>query len=232
MTTYQVSSIETTYTFRAYDPQLPIVPEAGLRTVKCLYKETKDKVTGKVKKAGENAYIKIPTAHVSVEVVKKELEVLAPYFVAYLQAEEDKIIKEAHKTGSIGFGNSFFGLGKIVEFIEAETQGARLNSEAIVNWFEEEVEELLVVAFAKKLGIDATKPTDAELAKLQAIAGAYKSKFGSLASGKTHYRKEEAELMQKALEVTGAKNGLLGGKFWNRLEGMKVATNDDLLLAL
>lgn len=228
----ETTKVETTYTFRAYDPQLPIVPEAGLRTVKCLYKETKDKVTGKTKKAGENAYIKIPTAHISADVVKKELETLTPYFVAYLQAEEDKIIKEAHKTGSIGFGDSYFSLAKIVEFIEAETQGARLNSEAIVNWFEEEVEELLVVAFAEKLGINAAQPTDAELSKLQAIAGAYKSKFGSLASGKTHYRKEEAELMQKALEVTGAKNGLLGSKFWTRLEGMKTATNDDLLLAL
>lgn len=223
---------ETTYTFKAYDAQLPIVVEEGTRVVKCLYKETKDKVTGKVKKAGENSYIKVPVKHISVELVEKEIKTLAPIFVQYLQAEEDKIIKEAHKGGSIGFGDSFFSLSKVIEAIEAEAQGNRLTTEAVHVWFGEEVEELLLVAVAEKLGIDSLKPTDAELAKLQLIADAYKAKFGSLASGKTHYRKEEAELLQKALEVTGAKEGLLGQKFYSRLEGMKNTTTDDLLLSL
>ena len=223
----------TTYTFKAYDAQLPIVIEEGTRVVKCLYKETKDKVTGKVKKVGENSYIKVPVGHITVEVVEKELKTLAPIFVEYLRAEEDKIVKEAHKTGSIGFGVSFFSLNKIVEAIEAEHAGNRLTTEVVHAWFTEEVEELLLVAVSEKLGIDSLKPTDAELNKLQLISDAYKNKFGSLASGKTHYRKEEAELLQKALEVTGAKNGLLGGKFYSRLEGMKVpVSTDDLLMSL
>lgn len=228
----QVQNQATTYTFKAYDAQLPIVNEEGLRVVKCLYKETKDKVTGKIKKAGENAYIKIPTSHITVEAVEKEMKTLAPIFIEYLRAEEDKIIKEAHKTGSIGFGDSFFGLSKVIEAIEAEHAGNRLTTEVVHAWFVEEMEELLLVAVSEKLGIDSLKPTDAELNKLQMISDAYKAKFGSLASGKTHYRKEEAELLQKALEVTGAKNGLLGGKFYTRLEGMKNTTTDDLLMLL
>lgn len=227
-----INNQQVTYTFKQYDPQLPIVCETGTRVIKCLYKETKDKITGKVKRAGENAYIKVPTAHITADVLEKEFKVLAPYFVAYLQGEEDKLVKEAHRTGSIGFGETFFGLSKIVEFIEAETQGARLNTEVINAWFEEEVEENLLLAFTEKLGINALKPTDAELAKLQAITGAYKAKFGSLASGKTQYRKEEAELLQKALEITGAKSGILGEKFWHRLEKMKVPATNDLLEAL
>lgn len=223
---------QTTYTFKAYDAQLPIVIESGLRVVKCLYKETKDKVSGKTKRVGENAYIKVPVGHVTAELVEKEIKTLAPIFVQYLQMEEDKIVKEAHKGGSIGFGDSFFSLQKIVEAIEAEAAGNRLTTEAVHAWFTEEVEELLLVAVAEKLGIDSLKPTDSELSKLQLISDAYKNKFGSLASGKTHYRREEAELLQKALEVTGAKTGLLGGKFYSRLEGMKNTSTDELLLSL
>lgn len=223
---------ETTYTFKAYDAQLPIVNESGLRVVKCLYKETVDKKSKEKKKAGINSYIKIPTKHISVEAVEKELKTLAPIFVQYLQSEEDKIVKESHRTGSIGFGDSFFSLSKVIEFIEAETASNRLTTESVHAWFEEEMEELLILAMADRLGIDSLKPTDTELAKLQMMAEAYKAKFGSLASGKTHYRKEECELLQKALEATGAKSGLIGGKFYNRLEGMKSPIENDLLSLL
>lgn len=226
------SQEQTTYTFKAYDAQLPIVNESGLRVVKCLYKETVDKKSKEKKKAGVNAYIKIPVQHISVEAVEKELKTLTPIFVQYLQSEEDKIVKEAHRTGSIGFGDSFFSLSKVIEFIESETTGNRLTTESVHAWFEEEVEELLIIAIADRLGIDSLKPTDAELTKLQLMADAYKAKFGSLASGKTHYRKEECELLQKALEVTGAKSGLIGGKFYNRLESMKSPVENDLLSLL
>ena len=218
---------EITYTFKSYDPQLPIVTEAGTRVVKCLYKETKNK-----KKVGENSYIKIPTAHITAEIVEKEIKALAPLFVQYLQTEEDKIVKDAHRTGSIGFGASFFSLNKVVEFIESENQGHRLTTESVSAWFEEEVETLLLIAVSEKLGFDALKPTEAELHKLQLISEAYKNKFSSLASGKTHYRKEEAELLQRALEVTGAKNGIVGSKFYSRLEGMKTDNSSNDLLSL
>lgn len=220
---------EVTYKFAAYDPQLPITVDKTERVVKCLYKETKDKVTGKIKKAGINSYIKVPTAHLNTEVVQKELVTLLPILIQYLQTEEDKIIKEAHRTGSIGFGASYFSLNKVIEFIETETQGARLNSEQIHTWFEEDVEELLMVAFAEKSGVSIANPTEAELAKLQLISEAYKAKFGSLASGKTHYRKEDVELLQKVLDITGATKGVIGAKLYSRLEGMKAAAPNDLL---
>jgi hypothetical protein len=222
---------QLSFLFREYDSQLPIVVESGKRVVKALYKETTGK-DGKKKRVGINSYIQVPTAHMTVSIVKEKIDLLAPYVVEFLRTEEDKIIKEAHRTGSIGFGTSYFSLEKVIEFIEAESQGTRVNKEIIDEWFSTEVEEGLILAFAAKLAIDVSNPSEIELEKLQTIVDAYKGKFGSLASGKTHYRKEEAELLQKALEVTGARNGNLGSKFYSRLEKMKVAPDESLLMSL
>lgn len=215
------------YRFRPYDSQ--IVPEIAVsqRAVKCLYKEnmkTKEK-------AGENSYIAIPTAHVTEKVVIENVIKLAPYVVQFLQSVEDGIIKTAHKTGSLGFTDSYFSLDKLLEVLDESGQGNRLNAEKIGDWFKAEMRDKLVEAFAAKLGV-GDEPTEQELDKLASITTAYQSKFASLASGKTHYRAEECVILQKALEVTGANEGAIGEKFYNRLEKMKEQVSNNALMDL
>ena len=221
---------ELPFTFRAYDSQLPIAVPEGMRVVKCLYKVAK---TGSNagKAAGENSYILVSQKHLAEEVITQKIVKLAPYVAAFLQAEEDKVIKEFHKNGGKGFGESWLSLSKILEALDTSGQSSRLNKEKIETWFTAEMQEALVAAFAEKLGVSEV-PTEAELEKLAQITSVYKGKFTSLASGKTMYREEEATLMQKALEVTGADQSVIGSRFNDRLERMKVATPDDLLLSL
>jgi len=214
--------------FKAYDPQLAIPVPEGERLVKCLYK-TNPK-TGKA--AGVNSYILVSDSHLSEQVIADNAAKLAPYVSAYLQSVEDKIVKDAHVKGSLGFSDKFLSLDKILAFLDEAGQGNRLNKEKIEAWFNSDMREPLVAAFAEKMGVSET-PTEAELEKLAEITGVYSAKFASLASGKTAYRKEEAELLQKALEVTDCKDGnVIGSKFYDRLESMKTATSNELLMAL
>ena len=213
--------------FSAYDAQLAIPVPDGERLVKCLYK-----VNPKTKKAaGENSYILVSESHLAESVVVENAAKLAPYVSAFLQSVEDKIIKDAHVKGSLGFSDKFLSLDKILASLDEAGQGNRLNKEKIEAWFNSDMQEPLIAAFAEKMGVSEV-PTPEELEKLAEITGVYKAKFASLASGKTAYRKEEAELLQKALDVTEAGKTPIGEKFYNRLESMKTATSQELLLSL
>ena len=216
------------HTFKPYDSQLAIPVPDGQRLVKCLYKTNLK--TGKI--AGENSYILVPEKHLDEDVVVENVAILAPYISAYLQSVEDGIIKEHHKNGGKGFSDTFLSLAKILESLDAAGQGSRLNKEKIENWFGSEMMDKLMVAFADKMGVDLLQPTDAEIEKLAQVTGVYKAKFASLASGKTCYKKEEAELLQKALEVTEVLDTPLGARFNIRLEAMKSVTSNDLLMSL
>jgi hypothetical protein len=218
-----------TYKFGAYDSQLPIACPENQRIVKCLYKENpKTK-----KKAGENSYICIPTAHMAEKVVIENAAKLAPYVVNFLQATEDSIIKEAHKTGSLGFTDVYFSLDKVLAYLDEAGQGSRLNKEKIEDWFKASMRDKLIEAFAAKLGVNAEEPTAEELEKLATITNAYQAKFASLASGKTFYRPEECELLQKALEVTQVAIGnSIGEQFYSRLDKMKEKPESNDLLSL
>jgi len=195
--------------------------------VKCLYK-TNTK-TGKA--AGENSYILVPDSHLAESVIVENAEKLAPYVAAFLQGVEDGIVKEHHKNGGKGFSDSFLSLDKILAVLDAQGQGNRLNKEKIEAWFNSEMLEALTVAFADKMGVSDT-PTDAEMEKIRNVTDVYKGKYASLASGKTHYKKEEVEMLQKALEVTDAVATPIGERFYGRLEGMLSATVNDVMMGL
>lgn len=218
-----------TNAFRPYDSQLPVPELDGFRTVKCLYKVAK---TGKNagKAAAENSYIRVADS-ITLETVTSRITELAPYVVSYLQEQEAQIIRKLHVSGMTLLSPRQYGLDRVLEVLEEAGLSQRLNKEQIEEWFTAEMADGLLVAFADKMGVTDT-PTEAEAAKLTTIIGVYKGKFGSLASGKTHYREEEADMLLKALEVTGAGDTALGARFTARLEKMKVNTGDDLLLSL
>jgi len=221
-------SEDNLHTFKPYDPQLSVPVSEGQRVVKCLYKTNMK--TGKA--AGENSYIVVPEGHLDESVMINNAAMLAPYMSAYLQSVEDGIIKEFHKGGGKGFSDTFLSLAKILEHLDSAGQGSRLNKEKIGNWFGSEVQDKLIVAFADKLGITGREPTEEETEKLVSITEVYKAKFESLASGKTCYKKEDAEVLQKALEVTQTLDTSLGIRFYNRLESMKTVVANDLLMSL
>jgi len=212
--------------FNEYDTAVPLPEVSGFRPVKCLYKINP---TTKVA-AGANSYIYIVDA-ITEDAVKERLAEFLPYFVNYLQEQENEIIKGLHKSGSVYLADNATGIDTVLERLEASGTGNRLNKEKIEAWFDTSMSGKLAEAFAAKMGVSDTS-TDAELEKLQGIIDTYKRKFSGLASGKVIYRAEEAEVMQKALTVTGADESMIGSRFVARLERMKKVDDNSLLLAL
>lgn len=217
-----------TNAFRPYDSQLPIPELSGFRTVKCLYKVAK---TGKNagKAAGENSYIRIADAITEIAVTERIAE-LAPYLVGYLQEQENLLVKSLHRAGMSILSPKQYGLDMVIAMLEEAGTASRMNKEMIETWFDAELKDNLLVAFAEKmeLGEDIT---DADIEKLETIVAVYRAKLGSLASPKVFYRAEEVEMLQKALGFV-AGDSSMSVRLVARLEKMKESGTTESLISL
>lgn len=215
-------------TFRPYDSALPVPALKGYRTVKCLYK--KNPKTGK--SLAENSYIRVAD-YISEDLVLSKITSLASIVVGYLQGEEDKLIKQYHVDGASQVSEKDLTIDAIIEAIESSSVSQRLNKEKIEDWYQMEMVDDLTVLFSDKLSIDIdNEPTENELEKLQIVLNAYKGKFVGLASGKTHYKEPDIKAMIEVMDVTGAKDTFIGGRFSVRLEKMLITDSDSLLMSL
>jgi hypothetical protein len=195
----------------AYDPKLGVQASEGKRIVKCLYKAPK-----KGEKAPhENVYGEVPL--LSDGEIRENMEVLLPHFRGFLESVQDGLVKEYHKQGKLEIPCKDVDLSAIIAKLEEETQG-RLNKEAVFAWFDANVADALLVALANKLGVGDV-PTDEQATKLETVLGAYRTKFGALAGGKSVFMKEEAERLLRALDVAQASDPL-AQRFRARLEAM------------
>lgn len=213
--------------WKAYDAQLPLVEIAGTRIVKCLYKADKDG-----KRTHENCYTRIPSGHLTEEVIVEQIAELAPYVLSFLQEWEDKGIKIAHRSNQSRIYTEYLTLDKVIEALEESEQGARLNKDKISAWFSAHISDSLLVLFTDKMGItDLDSITVDQAAKLELVLGAYMKKFCSLASGKTFLKSPDRVAMIGVIEKCEAQNTLIGSRFIRRLEGM-TEKQEDILEAL
>jgi len=212
--------------YKAYDSQLPIAEIEGSRIVKCLYQTPKNGGT----KVAENSYVRIPTKHLTEEIVAERISELSPYVLAWLQEQENEMIKADHKAGLCSVYIEALSLDKIIEKLEASEAGARLNKDKIEAWFVASLQDALMLRFAEKLGI-VGEASEEELAKLEMILIAYKKKFSSLASGKTFVKEEDCKAMIAVIKSCEAETTLIGSRFIARLGKMN-EKKEDLLMSL
>lgn len=213
--------------FRAYDSQLPIAEIAGTRIVKCLYQ-----INPKTKtKAQENAYVRLPTKHLTEEHICARVVELSPYILGWLQEQEDKEIKDLHKKGGLQVYTEYLSLDKIIEVLEAASESSRLNKEKIETWFTDKLEAELAELFGAKMGLNESS-SEHEVNKLVLVLAAYKAKFAQLASPKSYLKEEDCLAMIKVIQsVDEARDSILGIRFVSKLGEMNKKV-DDLLLAL
>lgn len=219
--------------FCAYDSQLPIAEIKGTRIVKCLYKASKK--DGKIiPSKWNNSYVRVQTRHISQAAISENIEKLSPHLIAYLQTIEDAMIKEMHKKGQLNVYVNSLSLDAIIAELEETSDSGRLNGDKINNWFDEVLLDNLSVQFAEKLGLTENS-SEVELSKLEIIVTAYKSKFASLAGGKSFLPENDIKAMLTVLDKCaneGEDSGnYLTGKIRARLENMN-KKDDELLLAL
>lgn len=214
------SAVPTTYSFQAYDSGTPAVPATGNRIAKCLYRsDSKDGLA--------NSYIELP--ELSEDSIKEQMTVLLPHVVTYLESVQDEIVKTAHKGKYEAVQVEAVSLESIITRLESAGEG-RLNKEQVFAWFDESLKDMLIVAFADKLGL-SDEPSEEEAAKLDVIVDTYRIKYGALAGGKSRFMPEEAEKLKAAIEVAEAADTSLGVRFIARLNKMQ-EPEKDLLLSL
>jgi len=213
--------------FKAYDSQLPLTEIKGTRLVKCLY--LTNPKTGL--KAQENAYIRIPTKHLTEEEILRSITSLTPHVLTWLQGLEDIVIKEAHKKVILNFYTESMSLDAIIERLEETNESSRLNKDKIEAWFTENVEEILASKFLTKMGVNEDNVSESQLAKLDNVLQAYKAKFATLASPKAFIKEEDCNAMIKVINECELSDSLIGSRFINRLTKMQ-EKEEELLLEL
>lgn len=192
-------------------------PFNGQRLVKIIYRSRDGKET-KQSKCVSVPQITIPEAIVNSNLAAIVLEALHSY--------QDKIIKSLIDAGATQIHDDQISIDSIVAYQSEESSGGRLTKELIENWFDSSVSEMLIVAIAEKLGVGDSITEAEEVRILSAVAG-YKSKFASLAGGKTFYAPEVVGNLQKALQLSESDE--ISVKLNARLESMKNVQKVDLL---
>lgn len=213
--------------WKLYDSQLTIAEIIGTRIVKALYQ--KNPKTGK--KAQENAYCRIPTKHLTEEIIVSRVAELSPFILEWLQEQEALAIREEHKLGGLQVFTEYLSLDKIISVLEEKQTSGRLNKEKIAAWFTDKVLDELTLKFAARLQITENS-SEQDLQKLNLVLSAYKSKFEQLASPKAYLKEEDCIAMITVINsISDASESLLGKQFVTKLQNMS-KKQDDLLLAL
>lgn len=213
--------------FQPYHNQLAIPEIPKTRIVKCLYKNMEGK-----EKTRESAFLRVPTIHLTEEIIKERFDEISSYVLEFMREKEDELIKEEHKKGADSFYVKKLSFDLLLSHLENSESNGRLNKEKITEWFSENMEAFLLVGFAQKMGIDINQCEDeAKLKKLFMIVSAYKEKFVSLSSGRTLLSAEDKNaLIAVLLKNEQAAKTILGSRFLTRLEKMEEKSAD--LLAL
>lgn len=203
--------------FQAYDPKSPTAATLGGRMVSICYKGKK--VDGElIAPKLANSCIEVPL--IKTDEVKEQIEQLLPHVVSYLETVQDSIAKELHSrnTGEAEQEEAF-NLSAILVKLEATTTTSRLSKEQAEQWFDSEVADNLAVLFADKFGI-SDNPSEAEIDKVAAICNVYRKNLSALAGPKTNYKVSEAQMLQKVLDMTDARDSVIGGRMYSRLDKM------------
>lgn len=198
--------------FKPYDSQLSIPETKGTRIVKCLYQISPK--TGK--KLRENSYIRIPTNHISEELLKERLDDIMPFVVDFFLDKEEAMIKEEHKKGVLNIHSNSLSIDKILEYLEANETSGRLNKEMIEEWFDTYIKDNLAELFAAKMGLTADS-SETELEKLEQVLAAYRLKLSGLASPKVSMKEEDCLALIKVIEKADSEKSLLGNRFIKKL---------------
>ena len=215
--------------FKAYDAQLTIPEIVGTRIVKLCYQVNKK--TGE--KAAENSYLYVPTSHLNERTVTEKIAALAPHVVDWLATLEDASLREQHKAGATQVFTEYLTIEKLIDALEASGTGERLNKEKIGAWFDECMRDGLELLIADKLGLTPDNTSEAALVKLDAIAGAYREKFCSLAGGKTVFKIDDCKALVNVIEkIEAARVSMLGSRFVERLTKMMQPKDEVSLLDL
>lgn len=203
---------------------------SGQRLSKVLYKKITDKENPMFGIQRDSMCVSVPM--IAGHEVEKNIKVLIPHVVEFLQGVQDKVIKELVESGQKSIMNVDIGIDKLVDWLESNNESGRITKEVVGDWFDKNVSDTLAVVLAEKLGVSEV-PSQAESDQIMKAVGVFRDKVSGLAGGKTMYEIKVAESLKKVINF--AEDGdVLKARFVARLdkiieEGKKEVSMIDLL---
>ncbi len=221
-----VSNVHDVKLFKAGDKAL-----SGQRLAKVGYKSTK-----KAKARYPSVAVSVPPIELD-SINDEQRSALNPYLVKILEDAQDGIIKSLYegKDGTLKtVRDEEISVDACIGYLKAESEGNRLTTELIGQWFDSELSDSLMVVLAEKLGFipsDAQDGADIELTADQTTVvdkhlKVHKELFSSLAGGATILAEKQIKGLKNALQYADERS-LIAGKLMGRLESMERKTSEE-----
>ena len=211
-----MSILSADHTFESFTAGKSVAYQ-GQRLVKVTFKFT-EAMEKRGEKKRESLCVSVPEL---AKPTSDQVAVLMPHILSMMQGAQNGIVRELAESGKTSVNDAQIGFGAILAYLDSESEGERLTSEAVKDWFNGTLGDILTVAFADKLGISDT-PTEAQQKQITQTLNIYRENFASLAGGKTKKSNEQIAFLEKALKFAPADDAL-AGKFAARFASMRKA---------
>jgi hypothetical protein len=169
---------------------------AGNRWCKLIKKGTNSKLP-------ESIAVEVPAALNVSEYMQQG--VIADAVAEYIASLQDAQIKALAIAGAKTIQYSQLTAESLAQFVATSEDSGRigqLSTERIINWFEADARDILIVALAERLGISETA-SDAEVKRLEQIANQTRDNLAKLSSKKpVHFDTRVLSALNWALDVT------------------------------
>lgn len=175
-------------------------------------------------KARDSQCVSVPML---TELTDEQLDSLAPHMYDWLRSVQDEIVREKCVTGADAVVTSDIEPEAIKQWLVQQSQGERLNGEQIKYWFQLELQDLLLLAFAEKLGV-GDQPTAEQTKKLEQMCKVYEDCFAAMAGGRTMFDAVKRDKLIKALSLADCESGI-GQKLLAKLQAMKEISVEEML---
>lgn len=195
-------------------------PQSGQMLLKVRFKALKDG-----SKARDSVCASVPVL-VTSDVIEN-VSALAPYVLEMLNGVRQDIARNAVLAGADAITTDAITIPACIAFLMAESKGDRITGDDIRQWFDSELSDMLLLAFAEKLGI-GDAPTDEQTATLSRMCNVYRDKFTSMAGGRTAFDTVTRDKLGKALVLCDCADGI-GAKLAGKLDAMSKVSIEEML---
>jgi hypothetical protein len=217
-----MSNISNQHPFQAYasSGKEKSVALSGQRLLVVRYRKTEGKAAVR-----NSVCASVPT--LTRDEVIPHIDALMPHVISMIQSVQDSIGREGYEAGSTYVSTESISVSSCLAYLTQQAAGERLTADVIREWFSSELQDILMLAFAEKMGL-SDAPTDEETHKLGQILNVYRDKFASMAGGRTMFDAGTRAKLSRALELIDCSEGI-GAKLQAKLQAMNNVNVEEML---
>ena len=175
------------------------------------------------KKAMDSQAVSVP----AVTLTDADMSDLVTHINAWFASQQDEIIRDLCIEGKKEVCDDDISVAAVKTYLTQQAAGERLNGDAIRAWFDSELADLMLVAFAEKLEI-GDSPSDEQAKRLEQMVNVYRDKFASMAGGRTMFDAATRAKLAKALELADCSEGI-GQKLAAKIKAMSEVSVEEML---